>query len=40
MFAAGAVRAALWAADQPPGFYDMADVLGLKGVTLEYGRQR
>lgn len=30
MFAAGAVRAALWAADQPPGFYDMADVLGLK----------
>ena len=30
MFAAGAVRAALWAADQPPGFYDMADVLGMK----------
>lgn len=30
MFAAGAVRAALWARDQPPGFYDMADVLGLK----------
>jgi 4-hydroxy-tetrahydrodipicolinate reductase len=30
MFAAGAVRAALWAKDQPPGFYDMADVLGLK----------
>jgi 4-hydroxy-tetrahydrodipicolinate reductase len=28
MFAAGAVRAALWAKDQPPGFYDMADVLG------------
>ena len=30
MFAAGAVQAALWAIDQPPGFYDMADVLGLK----------
>ena len=29
MFAAGAVQAALWAADQPPGFYGMADVLGL-----------
>ena len=28
MFAAGAIRAALWAKDQPPGFYDMADVLG------------
>ncbi len=30
MFAAGAVRAALWARDQPAGFYDMADVLGFK----------
>jgi 4-hydroxy-tetrahydrodipicolinate reductase len=30
MFAAGAVQAALWAASQPPGYYDMADVLGLK----------
>ena len=30
MFAAGAVRAALWARDQPPGFYDMADVLGFR----------
>jgi 4-hydroxy-tetrahydrodipicolinate reductase len=30
MFAAGAVRAALWAADQPPGYYDMADVLGMR----------
>jgi 4-hydroxy-tetrahydrodipicolinate reductase len=28
MFAAGAVQAVLWAADQPPGFYSMADVLG------------
>lgn len=30
MFAAGAVRAALWARDRPPGLYTMADVLGLK----------
>src|SRR5690606_26666784 len=30
LFAAGAARAALWARDQPPGFYDMADVLGFK----------
>ena len=30
MFAAGAVRAALWAREQPAGFYDMADVLGFK----------
>jgi 4-hydroxy-tetrahydrodipicolinate reductase len=29
IFANGAVRAALWAATQPAGFYDMADVLGL-----------
>ena len=29
-FAQGAVRAALWLADQPPGLYDMQDVLGLK----------
>ena len=28
--AAGAVRAAGWAADQKPGLYDMQDVLGLK----------
>jgi len=28
-FARGAVRAALWVATQPPGRYDMADVLGL-----------
>ena len=28
IFANGAVRAALWAAGQPAGFYDMADVLG------------
>lgn len=31
IFANGAVRAALWAAGQQPGYYDMADVLGLKG---------
>ncbi|MDR3474242.1 MAG: 4-hydroxy-tetrahydrodipicolinate reductase [Devosia sp.] len=30
IFANGAVRATLWAAAQPAGFYDMADVLGLK----------
>lgn len=29
-FADGAVRAALWAKDQPAGLYDMQDVLGLK----------
>ena len=29
LFAAGAVRAALWAKDQPAGLYDMKDVLGL-----------
>ncbi|CAN0596274.1 unnamed protein product, partial [Laminaria digitata] len=28
LFAQGAVRAALWAKDQKPGHYDMADVLG------------
>ena len=28
LFADGAVRAALWAAQQKPGFYNMADVLG------------
>lgn len=29
-FARGAVRAAQWIVDQPPGLYDMQDVLGLK----------
>lgn len=29
LFADGAVRAALWARDQSPGLYSMADVLGL-----------
>ncbi len=29
-FAKGAIRAALWVVDQPPGFYDMQDVLGLR----------
>lgn len=29
-FARGALRAAKWAAGQPPGLYDMQDVLGLK----------
>jgi 4-hydroxy-tetrahydrodipicolinate reductase len=30
MFAQGAIKAALWARNQKPGFYSMADVLGLK----------
>jgi 4-hydroxy-tetrahydrodipicolinate reductase len=30
MFAQGAVKAALWARHQKPGFYSMTDVLGLK----------
>jgi 4-hydroxy-tetrahydrodipicolinate reductase len=29
-FAKGALRAAKWATSQPPGLYDMQDVLGLK----------
>lgn len=29
-YASGAVRAAFWAADQPPGLYSMADVLGMR----------
>ncbi|MDP3459565.1 MAG: 4-hydroxy-tetrahydrodipicolinate reductase [Hyphomonas sp.] len=29
VFAEGAVQAAIWAAAQPPGLYDMEDVLGL-----------
>lgn len=32
VFAQGAVRAAVWAARQRPGLYDMDDVLGLKEV--------
>ena len=30
LFARGAVEAARWVANQPPGLYDMQDVLGLK----------
>ena len=30
-FARGALRAARWVVGRPPGVYDMADVLGLKG---------
>jgi 4-hydroxy-tetrahydrodipicolinate reductase len=30
-FAGGAVRAATWLRDRPPGLYDMRDVLGLSG---------
>ena len=29
LFAHGALKAALWAHGKPPGFYSMADVLGL-----------
>ena len=29
LFARGAVKAALWGFDKKPGFYSMADVLGL-----------
>ena len=32
LFARGAVRAALWAMDKKPGYYTMADVLGLDGL--------
>jgi len=32
-FAGGAVRAAAWAVENPPGHYDMADVLGLRQRT-------
>lgn len=36
-FAEGALRAARWVQEQPPGFYDMQDVLGLKlGQTVHY----
>jgi 4-hydroxy-tetrahydrodipicolinate reductase len=31
LFARGAVRAALWGQDKEPGYYTMADVLGLTG---------
>ena len=30
IFARGALRAAQWVVSQPPGVYDMQDVLGLK----------
>ena len=29
IFARGAIKAALWARGKPPGFYSMADVLGM-----------
>ena len=31
LFARGALAAAVWVADKPPGLYDMQDVLGLSG---------
>jgi 4-hydroxy-tetrahydrodipicolinate reductase len=33
VFARGALQAALWLSSQPPGRYDMRDVIGLKTVT-------
>jgi len=35
LFARGAVRAALWGQDRPPGQYDMLDVLGLRDPAAE-----
>ena len=35
LFARGAVRAALWGQGQPPGQYDMTDVLGLREPEAE-----
>lgn len=35
VFADGALTAALWAADQPPGLYDMQDVLGLTQIRAD-----
>lgn len=35
VYATGAVRAALWLAEQPPGFYGMRDALGLRDITGE-----
>jgi 4-hydroxy-tetrahydrodipicolinate reductase len=32
VFARGAVKAALWARGKPPGYYGMADMLGLEGL--------
>ena len=34
VFARGALKAAEWAMTQPPGLYDMEDVLGLKGISV------
>lgn len=39
-FARGAVRAARWVATQPPGRYDMVDVLGLRRAQGETGSAR
>lgn len=35
LFARGAVEAGLWAVRQPPGAYDMQDVLGLKSRSVQ-----
>jgi 4-hydroxy-tetrahydrodipicolinate reductase len=34
-FAAGALRAAAWLLERPPGLYDMRDVLGLTGAPMD-----
>lgn len=34
IFARGALRAARWVVDRPPGLYTMTDVLGLSGLSL------
>lgn len=33
IFARGALRAARWVVDKPPGLYTMSDVLGLAGLS-------
>jgi 4-hydroxy-tetrahydrodipicolinate reductase len=33
IFARGALRAARWVVDRPPGLYSMPDVLGLAGLS-------
>ncbi|MEP5052994.1 MAG: dihydrodipicolinate reductase C-terminal domain-containing protein, partial [Alloalcanivorax venustensis] len=38
-FARGAVRAAVWLAQQPKGLFDMQDVLGLAGESAGWGKR-
>ena len=37
MFARGAIAAALWVVERPPGEYDMRDVLGFTPFEMQYG---